>query len=216
MKYISIFLLLQILLYSCKQHQYADNIYNETYTIGEVPNLKSFQTYDEYDQRMDSIFVNNSLPGGRDFKHNRSKIFMQTFKNGKLSSQDSALYKGMPTPCYYTFNKDTITISVGIGFFGGMGFQVKIFRDHFYSNYFLYTDDVKPYKYNLNDKEFTSELYLKNQFQTLIFGAKPTFKPGQQLTGCLIYTSPTYYETAAGALDSFYVKGKLYFTCETQ
>ena len=192
------FLVTLFLLASCSGRHPDDNRYNNNYRVGEIPDLASFQTLNEEDKRLDSLLQpGNGLIEGS-FKNNRSRIFMQSFSNNKPSSQDSALYRGMPTPCYCSMEKDTLKIKVGIGFSGGMGTEIKIFQGHFQSNYFLYIDDVKPYKYKLSDKEFTDELYLKNKFQSLILNEQPTLKAGQQMTGYLTFTTPNWYENSVG------------------
>jgi hypothetical protein len=212
---ISLLLAVITLFVSCKSHPTNDNSYNHNYTIGQIPDLNSFETYNEFDKRMDSVA--NFLVGEGGFKKNRSRIFMQSFSNGEQSSQDSAIFTGMPTPCYCSFDKDTFKVKVGIGFFGGMGFEIKILKNSFQSNYFLYIDDVKPYKYNLSDKNFTDNLYLKNKLQSLILNERPTFKAGQQLIGYLTFTSSKWYENSIGKnIDTNYIKGRLYFTCLTK
>ena len=43
----------------------------------------------------------------------------------------------------------------------------------------------------------------------------PEFKPGQQLTGSLTYTTENYYAQSAGdKYNAIYVTGKLFFTCK--
>lgn len=211
----SILFITLILCVSCNNQRTNDNAYNDNYIIGKIPDLKSFEAYNEFDKRMESS--GSSLVGQGGFINNRSRIFTQSFSNGKQTTQDSALYKGMPTPCYSSFDNDTLKIKVGIGFFGGMGFEVKIFKDNFQSNYFLYTDDVKPYKYNWSDKEFTDNLYMRNKFQSLTLNKQPTFKPGQQLTGYLTFTTPNWFENSIGNdIDTNYIKGSFYFTCLTK
>lgn len=211
----SLLFIVLTLFVSCNSQHTNDNAYNDKYIIGQIPNLKSFETYNKLDKRMDSI--GNELLGQGGFIKNRSRIFTQSFSNGKQTTQDSALYKGMPTPCYCSFDNDTLKIKVGIGFFGGMGFEIKVFKNYFQSNYFLYIDDVKPYKYNLSDKEFTDNLCMRNKFQSLILNEEPTFKPGQQLTGYLTFTTPNWYENSFGNnFDTNYIKGNLYFTCLTK
>jgi len=201
-----------VLLVSCNPQNTNEQVYNDHYVVGKIPDLSSFEAYNKFDKKMEA--PGNALVGQGGFRNNRSRIFMQSFSNGSPSSQDSALYIGMPTPCYCTLDKDTLNVKIGIGFFGGMGFETKIFDHSFRSNYFVYTDDVKPYKYNLSDKDFTDNLHLPNKYQSLILNEKPTFQPGQQLTGYLTFTSPSWYETAVkNQLDTNYVQGRFYFTC---
>lgn len=44
---------------------------------------------------------------------------------------------------------------------------------------------------------------------------KPTQKIGQQLTGLLNFTTENYYEkNQSHSLDTIYLKGKIFFTCQ--
>jgi len=216
MKQYPIFITMVILLFSCREQAINENIYSETYTVGKIPGLKSFETYNELDKRTEKILKSvDSLNPSEAFGKNRSRIFMESYSNGKKAPQDSAFYQGLPTPCYFEMTGDTLVFRVGIGFFGGMGVEIAIFKNKFQSSYFLYTDDVKPYKYNLSE-DFTNNIRLKSKYQTLILNEQPTFKAGQQLTGYLTFTSPVFFERSLQNLDSNYVKGKLYFTCLTQ
>ena len=142
---------------------------------------------------------------------------MESFSNGQPSSQEKALYTGAPMPCQCDLNGDTIFISSIIGFFGGMGHGIKVFKDSFESYYILYIDDVKPYKHNLTDSVFTDNLSVLSKYQTLRLTEKPVFKSGQHLTGLLTFTSKDFYERPVGdKIDTNYVRGKMFFTCQVK
>jgi hypothetical protein len=214
MKQIKSFTGIMILLVSCSGQVSNDDQYNRSYHIGKIPDLSSFQVFSEQEKGLDSLLQSETGMIEGAFKNNRSRIFLQSFSNGKSASQDSAFYSGVPTHCYCSLEKDTLNVKAAIGFFGGMGIEMKLFQNYFQSNYYLYIDDVKPYKYTPYDKEFTHELFLKSKFQSLILNEQPMFKSGQQITGYLTFTSPNWYEESSDSnLDTNYVKGRIYFTC---
>jgi hypothetical protein len=106
---------------------------------------------------------------------------------------------------------------MAVGFFGGIGFTIKIYENSFVSSYYEYTDDVRPYKVNLNDTAFYSSVTVDNRCQSLILDKEPSHKQGEQITGYLTYTTKEYYERKnVDRLDTIYVSGKIYFTCNTK
>jgi hypothetical protein len=203
--------------------------YNKEYIVGTIPTIDNFSKLSENEVEIDSIFGDyekhtdslvssnpkykeTGLAQKRDFSNNRSRVFMENYNNGNQQTGDSAI--SMPCSCFV--DKDTIFISMIIGFFGGVGFDIKLFGNNFESNFFIYTDDVKPYKPDLLDTVFYSQLSVKNKFQSLVVDKKPTFKTAQQITGYLTFTSKNFYEKAIyNSLDTAYVKGRLYFICNT-
>jgi len=72
------------------------------------------------------------------------------------------------------------------------------------------------YKSNIADKTFSDMAKAKSKYQYLVLEQLPAFKTGQQLTGYLTLTSNQFYELIANdRLDSTYVTGRIYFTCNT-
>jgi hypothetical protein len=214
MKQIFQLCLILIFFSSCNDEKQKDNVYNKTFVVGEIPEADVFEIYNKNDKKLENSGNHLVEKGG--YKNNRSRIFMELSTNGKRGHLDPEFSTGMPTPCYSSINKDTLNVVVGLGFFGGFGFEIKIFKDKFQSNYFFYTDDVKPYKYKQTG-EFTDNINLQNKFQSLTLNEQPTFKPGQQLTGYLTFTSPNWYESNMNnQLDTNFVKGRIYFTCLTK
>jgi hypothetical protein len=201
---------------SCNSKQENDNsrTYNATYQIASIPEMESFNTYTEIERIMDSSMNQFSQ---NDFSNNRSRIFIHTFINNKLQQGESTKYESLPMPCACYTEKDTIYVNITIGFFAGLGYNIKIYKDRFESNYFEYTDDVKPYKANITDSAFTDYLLAKSKDQYLILNKKPTFKLDEELIGFLTLTSNNYYSIGIGSsLDTSYVSGKLYFKCKVK
>lgn len=196
---------------SCSNIPQDENKFNKTYKAGSIPNLNDFNTYTEIEMSMDSI------NRARDFRNNRSRLFIKSYTNGKLDSNDFSRHESLAMPCECFAGNDTLYVQMDIGFFGGEGFAIKIFDDNFQSIYFVWTDDVKPYKSNLADTAFTDSPTVMSKFQSLTIDDKPTFKAGQQLTGLLTLTSNNYYQKMYGDdIDSTYVSGKIYFICKTK
>ena len=201
----------------CTEPVTDTNVYSAKYEVGKIRGLDSFKTYNQYEKKFDSIDAQYPTVEKGKFMTNRSRIYMESFENGKPASQEKALYTGAPMPCECVFSRDTIYISSIVGFFGGSGHGIKIFKDSFESFYVNYTDDVKPFKYNLTDTSFTDNLAVMSKYQTLRLEEKPAFKIGQQLTGLLTFTSRDYYAQSIGdMMDTQYVKGKMFFTCQVK
>ncbi len=233
MKQTIIATLIILLFNSCSGQQDNGKTNNQTYIISEIPDKEDFLKLTDHEKAVDSIFGDydktvdslllkddrlkgNPLLQKRAFLDNRGRIYLQAFENGKPAKVDSAFSRGMPAPCECQVKKDTVFVSMGIGFFGGMGFNVAVFKNSFQSSYYLYIDDVKPYKGNLKDS-FSNDLTVKSKYQYLILDNQPTFQEGQQLSGYLTMTSQNYYENSYGNhLDTNYVVSKIYFTCSTK
>jgi len=233
MNSIKLGLIILVALNSCKTKSPDDaKTYNRTFEIGQIPSIDNFDRLDKRELSIDSVFSdkesifdsmfskidepdsNSSFKN--DFIHNRSRIYMDSDPNHKLFPGDKDLDKGFPTPCNCVTNGDTLFITMGLGLFGGAGFSIKLFKENFISNFFIYTDDVKPYKSHLSDTAFADNAIADNKFQYLIIDKKPTYESNQQLTGYLTYTSNRFYEiNTDNGLDSSYVTGKIYFTCLT-
>ena len=150
------------------------------------------------------------------FRNNRGRIITNTYTNNSLVKNESAAYGSMAIPCDCVVEKDTVFVNMVIGFFGGFGYDIKIYKDSFQSSFFEYTDDVKPYKSNISDTAFTDFVTAKSKYQYLILDKTPAFQHGQQLTGLLTLTTNHYYNLAGDKLDSTFVTGKVYFTCTTK
>jgi hypothetical protein len=216
--------LLAIPFIACKQSKQDDGkTYNNTFEVGDIPGLASFQKMDKKELRLDSFLSDGvkeiGLGATNDFRQNRSRVSMQSDPNHKLYSNEKD--EGFSAPCTCVIRGDSLFINTNIGFFGGNGFNLLLYRDSFQSEFYLYTDDVKPYKSSLSDTAFSEQAVAKSKFQFLIVDKKPTYKAGQQLTGYFTYTSNRFYELNsyapnATSVDSSYVTGNIYFTCLTR
>ena len=222
--YHSIFaLLVCVILISCKDTNLDDRkTYHKEFETGFVPGLQQFEVLNKQELGFDSMLMANAkiagveMNHGSDFVHNRSRIYMDSDPHNKILGRDTGPGKPIAMPCHCNLNGDTLQISMVVGFFGGAGFELQLYKDKFRSNFLLYTDDVKPYKAHLSDTAFSSEVRAESRFQFLVLDEKPAYKPNQQLTGYLTFTSNRFYELSAGKLDSSYVIAKIYFTCNTQ
>jgi hypothetical protein len=142
---------------------------------------------------------------------------MNSYENNKITPIDSEFRLGLPTPCDCYIHNDSLIIKMGVGFFGGFGFNIQLTGSKFQSFFYNYIDDVKPYKLNLSDTTLENFIKVKSKYQSLILNKKPTFISGQQLTGYFTFTSTNYFEQNADkTFDTNYVSGKIYFTCKTR
>lgn len=190
------------------------------YVTGEIPDRKSFEKYTLKEVQMDSAFnaydkIGFGVP--KDFRNNRARIFMDGYHNDEKQSANDEYPEGLPTPCDCFLHNDTLTVRMGIGFFGGTGFLIDLCGARYSSSFFVYTNDEKPYKSNLNDTCFYEYAIAKSKRQKLILNQRPEYRPGQQLTGFLdIESKPYYIDSGNNMPDSSYVAGKIYFTCRTR
>ncbi|MGG9964474.1 hypothetical protein [Ferruginibacter sp. SUN106] len=228
------YILFFALLTSCNNKKIDTNQYYEKYETGSIPGLNDFMTYTKEEEQMDSIQTSYQLQidslRNQDsllragwhrefssFNNNRSRVYLQSFTNNIPDSNDFNRHGSLPMQCNAGMEKDTLIINTGVGFFGGLGFIIKIYKDRYWAYYFEYTDDVKPYKLHLTDSAGASEVIVPCKYQYLVLDKKPDFKPGQKLTGFLTLTTQPYYHLAFGEnFDSSYLTGKIYFTCVTK
>ncbi|MGC9331238.1 MAG: hypothetical protein ACP5DZ_05090 [Bacteroidales bacterium] len=208
-----------------------ENKYNTRYDVGIIPGGDAFMILTEKEQELDSLFrqvalVSDSMHGEdtipqnhqlerMDFKNNRSRISMEIYRNGKIQASDSLLKQGFPTTCTCFMMNDTIFVKSFIGFFGGMGIDVKISGEEFQSGVFVYADDSMPYKSALKDTVFHRLLDTGAKYQQLVLDKQPRFQNVHQLTGVLNITTNEFYEqNNQRNIDHITLKGKMYFTCK--
>jgi hypothetical protein len=212
-----IFLFITLVCLSSCHGQQKDNSrsYYKQYVVGSIPSADNFSKLNEFEEEMDSMFKDRKETGLlqiRDFKNNRGRIFMTGYDNDIPHQGDSVI----SSICSCSIEKDTLYVDMSVGFFGGAGFPIKIFGKDFESSFFEYTDDAESYKTNPSDTASYGMISVKNKFQYLVIDKQPAFKPGQQLTGYLTFTSGNYYNKNGTHLDTLYVAGRLYFTCHTK
>jgi hypothetical protein len=213
-----------IVLTFCKGPKPDDGkTHHATFETGTIPGLSQFERLNERELDFDSIMVKNVKAMGQplnntnDFLHNRSRIYVDSDPHNKILGGDTGPDKPpIPMPCHCNLMGDTLQVSMILGFFGGVGFELRLYKDQFRSKFLLYTDDVKPFKAHLSDTAFTSELRAVSKFQYLLIDKKPTYKAGQQLTGYFTLTSNRFYEFSGEKMDSSYVTAKIYFICNVR
>lgn len=149
MKYNSFFYILFFaLLISCNNKKTDTNHYYEKYETGSIPGLNDYMRYTKEEEQMDSLQASFQLQmdslrrkdslqlTGRygqfnSFNNNRSRVYMQSYTNNIPDSNDFTRHGSLPMLCNAGMEKDTLIISTGVGFFGGLGFTVKIYKDRF-------------------------------------------------------------------------------------
>ncbi len=210
-----------------------ENTYNTRYDVGDIPGVGDFMILSEKEQELDSLFrqiaqVSDSMPGEdsvaqnshlerMDFKSNRSRVSMEMYRNGENQPSDSLLKQGYPTTCTCFMTNDTIFVKSFIGFFSGMGIDVKITNGKFQSGFFVYADDAMPYKSALSDTIFQRSLDPGAKYQYMILDTEPDFQNGHQMTGLLTITTNEFFEkNNEGNIDRITLKGNIYFTCKVR
>lgn len=197
----------------CKDQQDQEATYNQNFQVGSIPGIKDFETFNEEEKHTDSLKTRIK----KDWRHNRGRIFMNVYTNGKPADIDSVFITGLPLPCKCVIDHDTMFVRMGVGFFGGFGFNLKVFNDQFIGTLSEYTDSGEPYKTNLSDTSFSNYFITQNKYQYLILSDRPTLQDAQQLTGFMTFTSNNFYEKDyENRMDTNYLTGKIYFTCITQ
>lgn len=205
------------------------NIYNKHYEVGEIPGIDDFNVLNQKEKQIDSLIRQSEIltdsimkekkpgkdfPEKRDFKNNRSRLSLEVYRNGTLSPSDSALNRGLPAQCSCFMVDDTIYIKTFLGFFGGVGVNIKITGKKIDGGVFVFADDVKPYKSAPSDTAFQMFVAPDTKYQYMVLDKNPEYKQGEQITGLYKFASEDFYEKKhQGSLDSISIKGSLIFTC---
>ena len=195
----------------------------QSYKVGTIPQFNSFQTLNEAEQQYVTSMPNdNALTGASAFKTNRSRIFFDhVIKNGAIEKQDSTALKSISIPCNCILKEDTLHLNTGIGMMGGFGFNLKIHKKKAFSEFYMYTDDIKPYKSSLADTAFQRYALVANQKSNPILEEQPQFVLAEQLNGLLSFkTLPIYERTFIkeenDKLYSRTIEGRVFFTCKVR
>ncbi|MCD2259119.1 hypothetical protein [Psychroserpens luteolus] len=114
--------------------------------------------------------------------------------------------------CHCQLKNDTIKISGGIFYGGGIGYQMKMTKNEFNGQIVL-ASDSKTYK-KTKDGEFIKELYLASEHQDIRFYEKPEFKIDSILKGKIILTSENYYTKSSDGLEKDQTIMKILFECK--
>lgn len=225
-----------ISIFGCQSQKTEDDgkTYHNTFEEGTIPESEQFAILNEQEKRFDSVYNHldltidsvkkadpsneqNQFLAKKDFKENRSRIFMDILANGKTGPKDSISEKGFPTQCSCFISNDTLFVVMGVGFFGGFNLHVDLNKDKFQTRFFTYYTKTKQFKSAPSDTAFTNSVEVKGKYQHLVLDKKPTYQPGQQITGYLTLTTNNYYEkNYQEKLDSVMVSSRVYFTCKTR
>ncbi|WP_353777678.1 hypothetical protein [Winogradskyella sp. 3972H.M.0a.05] len=118
----------------------------------------------------------------------------------------------LPNVCHCQFKNDTIKVTGGIFYGGGIGYQIKMTKNEF-DGQIIIASDSKTHKKN-NDGEFIKELYLSSKSQDIRFYNDPEFKLGSFLKGKIILTSEEYFTKTSNGLEKDQTIMKILFECE--
>jgi hypothetical protein len=105
-------------------------------------------------------------------------------------------------PCDCMIKNDTIFIQGGIAYEGGIGFDLKIVKNKFEGQIWIFgigyrTDPSKP---------FEEEISLKSIHQTMKIQSVDSLKPGSKLIGEIVMESEEYFKKDVSKPNKFYMK----------
>lgn len=115
--------------------------------------------------------------------------------------------------CRCSVDSDTLEINMALGFFGGVGVNIKVYGKEYASWFFQENDNAENLKANLFDTTFSNHVIVENKGQYLVLDKQPDFKPGQQIAGYFTFTSADYFEKKNKNIDTISASGKIHFTC---
>ncbi len=192
-----------LLIYSCnsqeKFYQIDKSIENDLKINKEADEMSKFGTgnlsyYTFSNNRMEKMTNDNKLSDS-DIK--------------KMIDTTNVL---LPNVCHCQFKNDTIKISGGIFYGGGIGYQMKMTKDEFDGQIIL-ASDSKTHK-KTKDGEFIKELYLSSKNQDIRFYDEPEFKLDSFLKGKIILTSEEYFTKSSNGLEKDQMIMKILFECK--
>ena len=241
MNYICCFIVLFLLAPFCKgQHAQTNNpkVSMNTYKVGTSPILKNFQVLNADDQVVDSImhsydrhvdsllkYDENAKRYGmkkrRDFKINRSRVWITETINGKdtLLVKGSTPSEGASSLCECNIKNDTLFVQSAIGtHFAPRRVWIKVYGDQFRAFYHKHNDDYyKPFQLAPNTP-FSDKINSESKYPFLQFEQQPSFQLNQTLTGYLTFESNTFYEklVPTDRVEKKQITARLKFTCVTQ
>jgi hypothetical protein len=191
------------------------------YKVGPIPNNQQFLSLNAEEQQLVlSIPDDNIRSGSGAFKNNRSRIYFDRVMNkGAEEKLDSSVIKELSLSCSCYLSNDTLKIHSGMGMMGGFGLYINVYQQQAISKFYIYTDDIKPYKSSLADTAFQSYALVSNQLSQLILDKKPNFEPGEQLSGLLSFKTLPIYERKTedeNTLESRTIEGRIHFTCKSR
>lgn len=186
-----------------------------SYTIEEMPLSGSFFDLTQKELSLDSLLSGRAATQGA-FRENRSRMFLGASRNGSVRTPPDQPEEGFPMRCRCAVRNDTLLVSSGVGFFGGLALNFQFTQDSVTGTYFEYTDDVQPYKAHLSDTAWTGSVLVTAHVVHAILSAEPTFQSGQQLSGSVDFITAPYYERlSVGDVDTLMANGSMRFTCRT-
>ena len=182
------------------------------FSIGPMDDAGSFAKLTENELELDSM--RRMSPEEGLFRDNRSRVRMSYSTNGVAHEPGDLPAEGYPMPCHCAVRNDTLIVAMGVGFFGGVGFEILFTPRDVTSTFFEYTDDVEPYKAQLNDSAWSSIVRVVNHLEHVRVNEAPPTAAGRIFSGSLDYRTEPYYERPFGdQVDTVQVSGTIRFTC---
>lgn len=119
----------------------------------------------------------------------------------------------MESVCNCKLEQDSLIITGGQGYAGGVGFKIMLFDKYCTGEVWLQTVD-SVYKLNETDRELSDEIVLPLNDIKLIIKEKPSFNSRQLLHGKATLTSESFYQlTKAKTIKKINLKFDIEFGC---
>lgn len=227
------------------------NQVQKEYSIGNIENLETFEILTEEESKMhlksqekykrqDHKYKVDSLfrPGTTEerkkmlyelklkkrvsFKENRSRFFVDFIKNDSILLEEEAMVpKPFSIPCSCTLNNDSLYISMGLSFFGGFFYDIRVHENMYSLNYQEADSEFPMYKYSPEDS-LSYGVNLSIIDSKLIFEKPFHLTIDEKITGHLNFESPNYYifsdfdeySISLRKSEKRKVKGYILFTCQ--
>ena len=132
-----------------------------------------------------------------------------------LDMQELLNEKFVGTTCTCGFRNDTIKISGGQGYWGGIGFTFLISNDHTLGDVWLQTIEDVYSKSNDPQQDFHEELTLNSQVLDITLTAPLNYSYGETIKGKVyIKTEPFYHLNRDCEPKQIQVEFDLFFACQ--
>jgi hypothetical protein len=237
-----LFLIIPFIGYSQVQKEYSrGNIENlKTFEIlteeESKMHLKSQEKYkrQDYKYKVDSLFRPGTAEERKkmlyelklkkrvNYKENRSRFFIDFIKNDSIILEEGAMMpKPFSIPCTCILNNDSLYISMGLSFFGGFLYEIRIYENMYSLNYHEADSEFSMYRYSPEDS-LSYGINLPILDSKLIFEKPFHLAIDEKITGHLNFKSPNYYifsdfdehSILQEKSEKRKVEGDVLFTCQ--
>jgi hypothetical protein len=158
-----------------------------------------------------SLWAQKSDPATRDFIHTGyAAIVVPDVMGGQAVPQKKDSLVTFNMPCSCSFNKDTLGVTVTLGYEGGSAYMALITAKGFSTEYMIY---ARMPDFSKNKKEWTREIYVPTISGKLTVSKTWPYKRDELLFGIYEFQTQPFYQRAGNAIKQRYEKVRIYFSC---